>query len=74
MRSSGVYDLRIMAVLAVVFNAAAQTPSPETMPSRGTVPGGAYAISDIETIDSVSGNLLYRIPLAAAAGRREEWF
>jgi len=36
---------------------------PDTaMPSRGLIPTGAYAVSDIETINVVNGNAIYRIP------------
>jgi RHS repeat-associated protein len=38
---------------------------PETMPQRGLVAGEQYAISDLETINTVNGNVFYRIPLAS---------
>src|SRR5689334_2601455 len=48
----------------------AQTSSQVMIPQRGVVPAGFYGASDLETIDSVSGNLLLKIPLASfPAGR-----
>jgi hypothetical protein len=38
------------------------------MPSRGLVPTGLFAVSDLETINVVNGNLLFRIPLASLPG------
>jgi hypothetical protein len=36
----------------------------EKAPERGFRPAGSYAISDIETISTTSGNLMLRVPLA----------
>lgn len=38
---------------------------------RGTYPQGSYALSDIETINPVNGNLMFNLPLGALpAGRK----
>lgn len=47
--------------------------TPDTMPQRGIVPAGSYTISDIETINSVNGNLMYRIPLATLPPGNAGW-
>src|SRR5205814_4762390 len=40
------------------------------IPQRGVTPAGFYAVSDIETIDTVSGNLSLRVPITSfPAGR-----
>ncbi len=36
----------------------------EKSPQRGFYPGGSYAVSDIESINTTSGNLSLRVPLA----------
>jgi hypothetical protein len=47
--------------------------TPETMPQRGLVPLGSYAISDLETINAVNGNVFYRIPLTSLPPGRAGW-
>jgi len=42
-------------------------PAQLTIPQMGTVPYGSYSLSDIETIDDVSGNVLIKIPLTSMA-------
>jgi len=39
-----------------------QTETPN--PQRGFYPGGSYSVSDIEAINTVTGNLTFKIPLA----------
>ncbi len=40
-------------------------------PQRGTYPSGSYAISNIESINPVNGNLMFNLPLGALpAGRK----
>jgi RHS repeat-associated protein len=43
------------------------------MPKRGVIPTGAYALSDIETVDMQSGNVLYRIPVTSLPPGRAGW-
>src|SRR5690348_5369085 len=44
----------------------AQGPSPTVIiPQRGVTPAGFYAISDMETIDAVGGNLSLKIPIGS---------
>ena len=47
--------------------------TPETMPQRGLVPAGSYSVSDLETINSVNGNVFYQIPLASLPPGRAGW-
>jgi hypothetical protein len=37
---------------------------PDTVPPRGFYPGGSYSLSDIETIDNVTGNMILHFPIA----------
>jgi RHS repeat-associated protein len=37
----------------------------QTSPQRGFLPSASYAISDLETINTVNGNLIYNVPLVA---------
>jgi hypothetical protein len=39
-------------------------------PQRGFHPGGSYALSNIETLNTANGNLMFRIPLAALPSGR----
>src|SRR5260370_8310853 len=57
---------------ASLFSLRAQA-TPETMPQRGLVPTGSYAISDLETINVVNGNVSYRIPLTSLPPGRAGW-
>jgi hypothetical protein len=54
--------------LASLVHLSAQTP--DNMPSRGLIPTGLFAVSDVETINVVNGNVLFRIPLAALPPNR----
>src|SRR5690242_20153678 len=49
----------------------AQGPSPTVIiPQRGVTPIGSYAITDIETVDTVNGNLSLRLPITSLASGR----
>ena len=37
---------------------------PVAHPQRGFYPGGSYSLSDIESVDDVSGNVILKIPVA----------
>jgi hypothetical protein len=37
----------------------------EKAPERGFRPSGSYALSDIETISTTSGNMILKVPLAS---------
>jgi RHS repeat-associated protein len=39
-------------------------------PNRGFQPAGSYAITDLETINTTNGNLMYNIPLGSLPGGR----
>jgi RHS repeat-associated protein len=57
--------LILFAVLSCL--AMAQTASsnpPDSMPNRGFYPLGSYSVSDIESVNNVTGNLTLSIPLA----------
>jgi RHS repeat-associated protein len=43
------------------------------MPPRGIVPTGGYKLSDIETVDVASGNLIYQIPITSLPPGRAGW-
>src|SRR5262245_34283001 len=62
-----------IAVLLAAFTTGVvhAQPGPQVIiPQRGVTPTGSYAISDIETIDSMSGNLTLKIPITSfPAGR-----
>jgi RHS repeat-associated protein len=49
----------MVAVLGSTYAAQAQT-----TPNRGFQPAGSYATTDLETINTTNGNLMYHIPLA----------
>jgi len=54
-----------MALAMFSLHCAASGQSPDPLATRGQVPTGSYSFSDLETVDNVSGNLSYRIPLAS---------
>jgi hypothetical protein len=43
-------------------------------PQRGYQPGGSYALSDIETINTTNGNLMLNLPLGRLAPGRGGFF
>ncbi|HKU75415.1 MAG TPA: hypothetical protein VJR02_16000, partial [Pyrinomonadaceae bacterium] len=56
-----------MLLLCIVAHTYAQD---EGNPKRGFYPGGSYAISDIETVNTTNGNLILNIPIVSLpAGR-----
>ena len=64
----------LVIVVAIVGTtlAQAQPSSQVTIPQRGKTPAGFYSITDIETIDTASGNLSLRIPITSLPGARTE--
>src|SRR6267143_1225441 len=69
----GIFRRFGLAALLAAFAAGVAVAQPSTqftIPQRGVTPAGFYAISDIETIDSVSGNVSLKIPITSfPAGR-----
>ncbi len=60
-RLSAKVVLCLVLSLAFFYQAGAQEKAPE----RGFRPSGSYALSDIETISTTSGNMMLRVPLAS---------
>src|ERR1700730_1923581 len=52
-------------VAAVLFFLSATVMAQEKAPERGFRPAGSYALSDIETISTTSGNMMLKVPLAS---------
>src|SRR5262245_3406983 len=63
-------SLRLIAALLIVASSAMVTAAQDNVPKRGFNPGGSYALSDIESINTSNGNLSFRVPLGSLpAGR-----
>lgn len=59
-----------LLLLALLCCGAVMVRAQGTTPQRGFKPGGSYAITDIESVSTVNGNLMLHIPLASLpAGR-----
>jgi hypothetical protein len=59
--------LVLVFMLSATSEALAQQ---DTIPQRGFHPAGSYALTDLETINTRNGNLIFRIPLVSLpAGR-----
>lgn len=56
--------LRTIAGLVLLLSLSAMVLAQEKAPERGFRPAGSYALSDMETISTTSGNLMLRVPLA----------
>src|SRR6185436_14551153 len=52
----------ISSIALLLFGIAASA-NAQTIPERGFMPARSYAISDIETINTTSGNLMLNIPI-----------
>jgi hypothetical protein len=64
------FVLRLIVLVVVCVSAAyGQMQLPPT-PGHGFQPGGSYALSQIETINTANGNMMLRIPLAALPSGR----
>ena len=57
------------ALLILLVLLGAPVAAQEKAPERGFRPAGSYALSDIETISTTSGNLMLRVPLAKSLPR-----
>jgi RHS repeat-associated protein len=65
-----VQTFSILLLLALTCYGAVTASAQGTTPQRGFAPGGSYALTDIETVNTVNGNLMLRVPLASLpAGR-----
>jgi RHS repeat-associated protein len=68
--------LAVVLALMVCGSALAQSPQTGARPDRGANPGGAYAVSDIESVNLQNGNVSLAIPLASLppiAGGKLSW-
>src|SRR5690242_10260555 len=75
MRSNRHLNIPLLRIAAVAASAAAVV-SPALAqqenvfrPARGFQPAGAYAVSQLDTVNNVSGGLNVRIPVAKVSGR-----
>ncbi|MCM3873838.1 MAG: hypothetical protein ND895_24380, partial [Pyrinomonadaceae bacterium] len=61
---------RLVSLVALLICFSATVTAQEKSPERGFRPAGSYALSDIETISTTSGNMMLKVPLAGlSAGR-----
>ncbi len=68
--SLGNRSLKFIGILLVLILAGAVSFAQEKNPQRGFQPGNAYALSDIETINTTNGNLMLTFPLGQLAPGR----
>jgi RHS repeat-associated protein len=69
-RAAGKRAVGYLTLLVLLGYAAPTTRAQGTTPERGFNPGGSYAISDIESINTSNGNVGLQIPIASLpAGR-----
>jgi hypothetical protein len=54
-----------IVLLMLCLNALVARGQNGAQPQRGFYPAGSYALSDIETINTVSGNMMFRVPLVS---------
>src|SRR6266481_4878650 len=59
----------ILGLTLAVWCATGQNPD-DFSPRRGLLSIGSYSLSDLETIDNVSGNVQFKIPLASISPAR----
>jgi RHS repeat-associated protein len=68
--------LALILTLLMSGSVLAQSPQTAARPDRGTNPAGAYAVSDIESVNLQNGNVNLSIPLASLppiAGGKLSW-
>ncbi len=68
--ASKLYTAMLLGLAWLVTLNAGALAQQDNSPKRGTNPGGAYAISDIENISLSNGNLMFNIPLAQLPASR----
>lgn len=54
----------LLAVTAMAQDVAVLSTAPDAVPQRGFYPEGSFSLSDIESVDNMSGNLILRFPIA----------
>lgn len=57
--------IRVFFCITVAIATSSFTLGQEKAPERGFRPSGSYALSDIETISTTSGNMILKVPLAS---------
>jgi RHS repeat-associated protein len=62
-RRGGRWMAAACAVCAVLLCGVGRAAAQTTEVQRGFTPGGSYAATDIETIDTTNGNVMFRFPL-----------
>ncbi|MCA1635133.1 MAG: hypothetical protein LC802_15935, partial [Acidobacteria bacterium] len=55
--------ISLLFPILLSVSALAQSPQPAARPDRGSVTGGAYAVSDVESVSLNNGNVSLSIPL-----------
>lgn len=55
----------VCGIILALCSAAATGHAQEENPTRGFYPGGSFALSDIETINTINGNLNLNVPVGA---------
>jgi len=66
MKIAALYTANLLLILTLHSTALGQGSTPQ----RGYQPGGSYALSDIETINTTNGNLMLNLPLGRLAPGR----
>jgi hypothetical protein len=56
--------IRLIFCGVLIFSLNAAVKAQEKSPERGFRPAGSYALSDMETISTTSGNMMVRVPLS----------
>ena len=64
------FGLGWRTLLFVLFATTAVPAQQDTIPQRGFHPAGSYALTDLETINTGNGNLMFRIPLVSLPSGR----
>ena len=57
-------------LLASLTQGQTQSPQPDFKATRGLSPNGTYSVSGQDTIDPVSGNMMYQIPITSLPSGR----
>ncbi len=67
---AALFSAGLILILSLPAGAVGQGSTPQ----RGYQPGASYALSDIETINTINGNLMLNLPLGKLAPRARRSF